>query len=56
MKVDDIIINEEMLETLRNTDEFNINQSISFNESLINKTTYFGGILGQIESFDYGHF
>ena len=36
LKLDDIIISEEMQEALRNSDEFHVNQSISFNESLIN--------------------
>ena len=54
---EEVILNndEVVLENMRNSEEF-INHSISFNESLLNQSTYFSGILGQIESFDYTNF
>ncbi len=52
---EEFILNDDTLETLRNTEDF-INQSISFNDSLLNQSTYFSGILGKIESFDYTNF
>jgi hypothetical protein len=53
---EEVILNDEVvLENIRNSEEF-INHSIIFNESLLNQSTYFSGILGQIESFDYTNF